>query len=212
MLEAESTSIFLSYGIKKLISKNMKRLFLIFVLISICNFSNAQSNYFPLEKGATFTYAYGSELYQGAYDDKRFKVKILNTTKVIDGKEYFISETSSGSGDNYALIATSYMRAGKDGSILTLQDEEEYITVPAVPKIGKTWTTTNGEVTYTTRVADLNGTINTATKTYSNCLVLEQKDQNGMLTRTYSQEGVGMVATTLLKDGSEQIFFYLVNE
>ena len=192
----------------------MRRLFLIFVLISICNFSNAQSNYFPLEKGATFTYAYGSELYQGAYDDKRFKVKILNTTKMIDGKEYFISETSSGSGDNYALIATSYMRAGKDGSIYSLPDEdgEEYITIPAALKIGKTWTTTNGEVTYTTRVADLNGTIKTATKSYSNCLVVEQKDQNGMLTRTYSQEGVGMVATTLIKEGSEQIFIYLVTE
>ncbi len=142
----------------------MKKLLMILVLISFCNFSNAQSNYFPLEQGDTFTYAYGSELYQGAYDNVRIKINTLSTTKIINGKEYIILEASSGSGKSYTRVSTSYVRVGKDGSILTLQDgdDQEYMTLKASPKVGDTWPSKNGKSESTARVSSLNGTIKTA--------------------------------------------------
>lgn len=187
---------------------------MILVLIAIWNFSNAQSSYFPLNKGAVFTYAYGSELYQGAYDDKRIKVSILSTTKIIDGKEYFISETSTGSDKSYSTLTTSYVRIGTDGSILATQDvgEQEYTTIQASPKVGNTWPSKNGKLTCITRVVNLDGTIKTANKTFTNCLVLEQKTEDGRTMKSYFKEDLGMVATTIIMDGSEKIFIYLVSE
>ena len=64
----------------------MKKIVAILVFIAVCKFSNGQSNYYPIEKGATFTYAYGSELYNGSYSKMRSQISILNTTKIIDGR------------------------------------------------------------------------------------------------------------------------------
>lgn len=194
--------------------QNMKKSLLILALIVAWSYTRGQSSYFPLEKGKTLTYAYGSELYQGEYQDIRMKVTILPTTEVMNGKEYFISETSSGSGGNYTVHATSYVRMGKDGSIIGMQDKagEESTVIQASPTIGSTWSSRDGQRTYTATVTDLSGTITTATEAYSNCLVVEQATEDGIITRSYFKKGVGMVATTVIKDGSEKIFIYLVSE
>lgn len=192
----------------------MNRLSTILVLLATLNFVNGQSSYFPFEKGSSFTYAYGSELYQGTYDHMRIKVETLNNTKMIDGKEYFITETSTGSDDNFSKISTSYVRTAKDGSVFTIQaeGEKEYLSIQAMPKVGDKWASKNGKISTTTLVTETNGNIKTDNKTYTDCLVLEQKSEDGTVTKSYFQKNVGMVATTLVVEGSEKIFIHLVNE
>lgn len=192
----------------------MKKIVTILVFIAICKFSNGQSNYYPIEKGATFTYAYGNELYDGSYSKMRSQISILNTTKIIDGKEYFMFETSSGSEDNYSVIASSYARVGEDGSIFALEKEgnQEYLTLKTPLKLGATWSSKSGQLTSTIKVINLDGTIKTANTTYANCLVVEQKTEDERIMRSYFKEGIGMVATTMIVDDSEKVFIYLVNE
>lgn len=192
----------------------MKKLLMILTMIVIWNFSNGQSIYYPINKETTLTYAYGSDLYNGAYDNVRLKVMTLNSTEVIDGKEYYISETSSGSDGKYTPMMTSYVRVGKDGSVLVRQegDDDEYIFIQTSSKVDDTWPSRNGTLASTTRVTSLDGIIKTDTKTYTDCLVLEQKTEDGRIMQSYFVKDLGMVASTITMDGSEKIFIYLINE
>ena len=182
--------------------------------MTIWNFSIGQSNYFPLEKGTSFTYGYGTELYQGAFDGKRFKMDILSTTKTISGKEYLILQTSTGSDNNYSVVATSYVRIGKGGSLYTIEDldEQEHVTIQGSPKKGDTWPSKNGKLTSVIKVVDVSGSIKTDGKTFTNCLVLEQTVEDGQKMQSYYKEGLGMVAITIFMQGSEKLFVYLIDE
>ncbi|MGB3777710.1 MAG: hypothetical protein WA960_05085 [Tunicatimonas sp.] len=192
----------------------MKKLLAITILTAAWNFSSGQSRYFQLEKGSTLTYAYGSELYGGTYDDTRIKVTILSATKMINGKEYLVSETSTGKDDSYSLSATSYLRISSDGFILAKLDEDgaEYTVMQSSPEVGDAWTSRNGAYESTTRVTDLDGTIQTANGTYQNCLVLEQTSEGNPTMHSYFKKDIGLVATTITANGSEKVFFHLVDK
>jgi len=192
---------------------NMKYLLALLTLIIVSYRVSGQSAYYPLKEGSSHTYAYGSQLYDGAYDDKRVKVKILNDSKTLDGNVYFVSETSMGSNGNYRIYATSYLRIDGKGSIMMKQNlnHKEVMMIPSAPKVGTSWSAEINNVAHTNTVVDLNGSIKTKQTTYNNCLVLEQKANEGIVTRSYYKKGVGMVATTMLADYSEKIFIYLIN-
>jgi len=61
------------------------------------------------------------------------------------------------------------------------------------------------------KVLDLNATITTPTTTHSNCLMVEVAASEST-TRVYYQKNIGMVATTMIMDGSEKIFIYLLSK
>ena len=74
-----------------------------------------------------------------------------------------------------------------------------------VPKVGDTYSSQNNGIT---KITDLNATIKTPISTYNDCLVLET-NENQTITRTYYKRNIGIIATTLVKDGKEMIFIYL---
>lgn len=189
----------------------MRRILLIIILIGIWNYSSSQSSYFPLKKGMKLTYAYGKEIYGGTpYENNTVEIEILNDTKIIDGKEYFISKNTSGSMEGDKTVIKSYFRFGNDGSLISKSDEntEELVVMQKTPTVGYTSPSQGGG---TSKVIDLNATIKTPIKTYTNCLIIEF-NENQTITRAYYQKDIGMVATTIVSDGSEKIFIYLISE
>lgn len=189
----------------------MKKLLIIIVLIGIWNYSNGQSSYFPVEKGMSWTYAYGAEIYGGTpYEDYTCDVTILDSNEVFDGKEYYISEASMGSGEGDNTEIRTYFRIGNDGSLISKVDEktEEFVSMSKTPKVGDVYGSQQGG---STKVLDLDATIKTPTTTYTDCLLMEISDDQ-TTTRVYYQKNIGMVATTLVAEGSEKLFIYLVSE
>ena len=187
----------------------MRILFSMIVFCVVLNASFAQSDYFPVDKGTEWTYAFGAEIYAGTpYEDYISEVKILDVSETIDGKEYFVSETSMGSADGDKTVIQSYFRFGDDGSLRTKVDKnsKELVSLNKTPKIGDTHASQQGG---TSKVVDLNASIKTPLKTYNNCLVVEI-NENQTITRAYYQKDLGMVATTMLIEGSEKIFMYMV--
>jgi hypothetical protein len=190
----------------------MKKINLILVLMVIWNYSFGQSSFFPIKKGAVLTYAYGKELYQGHNVDVsqlRMTVKILNETKVINGKDYFILETSS-AGSTFR----SYLRIGRDGSVLGMREDEtkESILMKKSLAVGDSWTTTQMGSKITNKVIDLDGTIKTPNKIYMKCLVIQQSYDDGNVLTGYYQENLGSVAVTLTTGDGEKLFNYLIDE
>lgn len=191
----------------------MKKLFIVLLLVKFCHYSFGQSSYYPLKKGETLTYAYGKELYQGQNIDvsqRRMTVKILDEPQAINGKDYFVVETTS---NGVATDVKSYLRVGGDGAILGIQEGEtqESIIMKKSPAVGDTWVTNRGGIQSTSSILELDGTIKTPAKTFENCLVLESV-QNGSTTKGYFQRGLGMVAITMIVGDLEKLFIYMVNE
>lgn len=190
----------------------MKKLSLLLALFGIWNYSLGQSSYFPLKKGTTMTYAYGKELYQGQNVDisqLRMTVKILEETKVINGNEYFISETSAGT----PMPATkAFLRVNDQGAIVGIEDgaTEESVMIKQPLEVGDSWTTSKGGMTSTSEVVALNGSIETPAETFTNCLVVASSE-NGTQTKAYFKEDVGMVAIQVVMGGSEKLFVYLID-
>lgn len=192
----------------------MKKLVVFVLLLGVWKCSIAQSTYFPLEKGSTFSYSYGKDLYEGRninVDEMKMTVQVLNNNKVINGKEYFVVETSAGG--KSPTVFTTYVRVAEDGTVYTIYEEgsSEYMSLTASPKIGDTFTSENGGYTKTAKVIALDGKITTPTDTYSDCLVMESTD-GVTVTRSYSVKNRGMVATTVIMEGEEKVFVYLVND
>jgi len=184
---------------------------LIAILILIWNYSNAQSSYFPLTKGTTLSYAFGSEIYGGTpYENYKCEVTILENTETIDGKEYFVSESITGTNKDNQTIITSYFRYRTDGTLISkaTKNSEEIVVMNTVQKVGDTYSSQNNGIT---KVIDLSATIKTPVSTYSDCLVLET-NENQTITRIYYKRNIGMIATTLIKDDKEMIFIYLEKE
>jgi hypothetical protein len=189
----------------------MKRLFFIIALFGFWNYAKGQSNYFPINEGKNLTYAFGKEIYGGTpYEGYRFQVSILDAKEEIDGKEYFISETSTGSESGEKTIIRSYLRFGDDGSVISKvsKDSSEQLVLQKNPKIGDSYASQQAG---TAKVLDLNATIKTPIMTYTNCLMIET-EENQTISRVYYQENIGMVAATTFTDGSEKIFIYLISE
>lgn len=190
----------------------MKNMLVLCTLVLLWNTSHAQADYFPIEKGQTLTYAYGKELYQGAYDKMRIKVRVLDEEKTIEGEEYFVSETSTGSGDQYSVISTMFIRISDKGDVIVREkaDAEESVMLKAFPTAGDTWTGISNNLLTKMKVVDEKGSITTAGKTFDNCLVVEQLSENGTTMRSYFKKGKGIVATSVITEGSEKVFIYLV--
>lgn len=189
----------------------MKTLLFCLLLLGLCNNLHAQSDYFPVEIGASWKYAFGAELYAGTpYEHYSTYVEILDASETIDGKDYFVSKTSMGSGDSDMTVIQTYFRYGKDGALIAKagKDKPEIISMNQTPKVGDTHASQQGG---TSKVIDLNASIKTPTKTYTNCLLLEIRENN-TVSRAYYEKNKGMVATTIMAEGSEKIFMYLVSE
>ncbi|WP_027420675.1 hypothetical protein [Crocinitomix catalasitica] len=184
---------------------------LIITLILICNYSNGQSSYFPLEKGTTLVYTYGEALYKGTpYENYTTEVKVLDNTETINGIKYFVSESSTGDSKDNRTVILSYYRFGKDGSLITKSSKngEEVIAMKETPKVGDTYPSQRGG---TSKVTDLNATFTTPVSTYNNCLVIETIE--GQTTyRAYFKKNIGMVATTIIQDNTEKVFICLQSE
>ena len=189
----------------------MKTLTSTFLLLAIWSYSYGQSPYFPVEKGTTQTYAYGSEMYAGTpYEDYTVKVRVLNDTQMIDGKEYLVSESAMGGKSGDPLVTTTYMRVGDDGTIYGKTDKEaaEEVFMKENPAVGDSFVSQSGGLT---KVTDMSGSIETPTDAYSDCLVVES-EENGMMLKSYFQKNVGLIATTMVDEGNEKIFFYLIED
>ncbi|MEM6829787.1 MAG: hypothetical protein AAF551_04675 [Bacteroidota bacterium] len=191
----------------------MKKLSILLLLTGIWNCSFGQSSYFPIKKGTTLTYAYSDELYKGQSVDVsqlKMTVKVLNETQSINGKDYFVSETSTG---GLAPDFKSYIRIGNDGSILSMEEgeTEESLMMKKSPTVGDSWITNKKAGESKNKVVGLDGTIKTPAGTYTNCLVLEIFE-NGTMSKGYFKENLGMVAVSVMMGGSEKLFVYLVDE
>ncbi|MEL7147037.1 MAG: hypothetical protein AAFO69_11760 [Bacteroidota bacterium] len=191
----------------------MKKLSVIILLILVAGYSFGQSSYYPMEKGKSYTYAYGKELYESMNVDVsklKMTVSFLNETKAINGKEYIVSQTSSG---GMTPDFTSYARVKSDGTIVGFEEgeTEEFTFLTKSPKVGDSWSRTKDGAKSTSKVVDLSGAVKTPTKSYADCLVLESTE-NGATTRAYFKRGVGMVAVTVLMAGEEKLFIYLLEQ
>jgi hypothetical protein len=193
-----------------------QQLFLLPLILFLTGFSNyiyCQSNYYPLEKGQVFTFAFGDDFNNGD-SGLRSKIEFLESTTTINGKEYFVSQNSFGKDGNFTVVGKFYTRIGQNGSIYVLDSEDsskESLTLDQPLSVGKSWEQSNMGTNTTVKVVDMNGSIKTPNKTYSNCLVLESIEQ-GNTYRSYFQKDVGSVAITMVVGGEEKVFTYLVNE
>ncbi|NRB61721.1 MAG: hypothetical protein HRU40_01600 [Saprospiraceae bacterium] len=188
----------------------MKKI-LIIALVLIWNYSNGQSDYFPVEKGKTWTYAFGAEIYKGTpYENYQSEVKILEDTETINGTTYFIAQNATGDPKGNKTTLISYFRFSDDGSLISKnsKNSEELIIMKKTPQVGDTYRSQNGG---TSKVIDTNATLKTPESTYDNCLMLEIKEEQSTL-RSYYQKNIGMIATTIIQNNTEKIFIYLISE
>ena len=192
------------------LNKTMKNLTLILAFIGIWNSVVAQNDYFPLKKGTKITYAYSEEMYSGQNIDVsklKMTIKVLDETKVIDGNNYMISETSMGA---MAGNIKTFLRIDESGAIVGKQGEEgkESILMKKELEVGDSWETNRGGAVSTNKVIDLAGTIKTPLKTYTDCLVVEGNDSRSV-TKAYFKKGIGMVAIVIVAGDAEKLFVYL---
>ncbi len=185
---------------------------LLITILGWCVLSNAQSMYFPLEKGQEMIYAYGEDFNQGN-NDLRFITKVLDSTKVVNDKTYFIVIGLYGSQGNLEKIKESYTRKAADGTVFLLDDNalKESIVIKPTLTVGDTWNRSNGELISTVELISLKGTLKSPSATYSDCLVLESLE-NGVKVRSYFQQGKGMVGMTMMTEEKEKLFTYLISE
>lgn len=196
--------------------KQLMTLLLTIFLTGFINLSYAQSEYLMMEKGKVFKYKYGNVYSAGQVnEDMIVKIDVLNTTKMIGGKEYLTVQSSTGSDGNFSVIMTSYTRFANDGTVYTILEDEmdkETVMLKAPLKVGDFWEDKGyGGETSSKKILGFNGSITTPTATYSDCLVLETKE-NGALSKSYFKKNVGMVATTVTVGGTEKIFIYLLED
>jgi len=172
---------------------------------------NAQNPYYPLEKGKVWTYEY-EEMFSNQ-SDQMSKIEVLNETKTINGKEYMIMQTSMGSGDNFNVIQTSYARYGDDGAIYSINENsnEEGLVFPGLPiSEGKSWTVSQSGFEVTSKVVDMNASLETSKNSFTDCIVIESQQQNTKV-RSYVKKGIGMVAIGVFMNGEEMIMQSLVD-
>jgi len=181
----------------------------LFVFV-LCFTINAQNPYYPLEKGKVWTYEYEEMFSNGS--DQMSKIEVLKETKTINGKEYMIMQTSMGSGDNFNVIQTSYTRYGDNGAIYAINEgtNEEGLVFPGLPiSEGKSWSVTQSGFEVTSKIVDMNGSVETSNNSFSDCIVIESQQQNTKA-RSYVKKGVGMVAIGVFMNGEEKIMQSLV--
>jgi len=192
--------------------KSVKTFVVLVALSGFSTLSMAQSEFFPLEKGQVHIYNY-AEPFNSQASGQSSKTEILSTTKEINGKTYLVSQTSMGSNGDYTLISSSYLRNGKNGSVVGLEStssKEELVMLPEGPLTkGQSWEMVTGGVSSTSTVIDLHGQVDTPAKRYSDCLVVEMKNAQGTI-RSYSKKGIGMVALAIVINGEEKLMSYLV--
>lgn len=195
-------------------AKATLKILLIFCInITLGNVIFCQNEYYPLEKGKTYTYSYTSTFSDD--DGQRAKVEILDDLVEINGKRYYVYKSLYGKGEDYHPLQTIYLRNGENGSIVAksqLEDVEEAILFPEKPwNSDKSWTTTTMGSTTVSTIISLDAKVETPIKTYKDCMLVEF-DLGESKTRSYYQKGKGMVAVTMLFEGQEKLLQYIVNE
>ena len=189
--------------------KYIQTLVLAFLFLGFFSHSNAQDSYFPLEKGKVSIFKY-NELFNRGDSTLSFKLTILEETKQIKGKEYFIVEASYESEISHSSLSISYMRRGENGSIFALETEEseETIFLDKPYTIGKSWQQVANGVTVNAKIVNDKGSIKVPGKTFTNCLVIETEN-SGVTIHSYFQENTGLVATVMIAEGQETVMTYL---
>ena len=176
----------------------------LFLLSLMGNQAFAQSEYFPLSTGQVSYLRYSDDFNNGDAS-LQMKMKVLEETKTIDGKEYFVLENSYGSGYDLSVISTSYMREAGDGKVVGMWEEnpEEQVFLQKPYRVGNSWDIINMGVASTSTIVDVSGAI----AGFSGCLVLEV-DSDGTVVRSYFKEDVGLVAMSMMIEGKETLMVY----
>lgn len=190
----------------------MKILNIVILTVFFCSNLISQSSFFPLDPGKVYTLKY-SETFNDKDEDQMLKTEVLSETEQINGKEYAVVETSYGPDGNYTVVSLIYMRTSEDGSIVTLNTKDQskeqlFLSYPL--EVGKTWENVTETYSTTIKIVDLNGSITTPNKTYTNCLVLESI-MGSTKTRSYMKKDMGTIATTVFVDNEEKLMVYTVD-
>ena len=187
------------------------RLFTTCLFAFILSFTaQAQNPYYPIEKGKVWHYEY--EAMYSQTTGQMSKIEVLEETKTINGNEYFIMQTSMGTKGNFDVIQTTYTRYGDDGAIYSLNESsnQEDMVFPGLPiSEGKSWTVSQSGFEVTSKVIDMNASLETSNNSFTDCIVIESQQQNTKV-RAYVKKGVGMVALGVFMNGEEQIMQSLV--
>jgi hypothetical protein len=169
-----------------------------------------QNPYYPLEKGQVQIFKYGDDFLSSP--DQKAKIEILNDMKKIEGKEYFMNQSSLSTGGDYNIMQTVYVRDGNNGSIfgiIDLNNPTESVMFPERPwKVGTSWTSESMGMSSIGTIISLNGSIVTPEKTFTGCLVIEYQ-LGETKTLSYFQKDVGMVAVSMSIEGEDKLVQYL---
>ncbi|MEQ8358839.1 MAG: hypothetical protein RH860_05075 [Cytophagales bacterium] len=190
--------------------KNLLFLFLFFIFTAKVF---AQNDYYPLKKGKTWIYQYSDDFISASGNQSR--IKILEEQEIIEGKRYYVLQTSIGDENQFDVLQTSYLRNGENGLVYGLANAKmakEHILIAEHPlEIGKTWTAEADGQKSSSVISGTNEKLITPEKTFNHCLVIETEMGDARI-RSYFQKGVGLVASTLILPEGEKLMQYLVNQ
>ncbi len=149
-------------------------------------------DYFPIKKGASWQYEYYGDFNQSG--EAHFKVEVMDDMREVNGQSYFQirSESFTKKGAESGFSVTSYVRKAADGTILGFNEklsDEEFIFLPNSLEVGQNWDSEGSKV----EIVDLNASIKTPEKTYTDCMVLKM-DTGDSSMLSYYKKGVGLVA------------------
>ena len=145
-------------------------------------------------------------------EDQQSIIKVLDAQKMINGKSYYELSTSLISKGVETPLQTNFSRSGENGSIYGMKDASspEVLLFPEEPwEVQQSWESNDNGVQSVSTILDFNGEIDTPNGKLTGCLVIEAVRANST-SKAYLQEGVGLVAVTILTDGKEMLFQYLL--
>ncbi len=159
---------------------------------SVTNIFSDGNEYFPIEPGTSWTYGYTGEM-----SGRTYSMEITDEEHEQNGETYMvIKQVTNGEEKEISLDLTMYVRV-EDGNVYSFMPkvmEKEALAIPNDVSEGKTW-----EVPETGKftVLSMNKSIETPTKSYDDCLVLETDLGGGSKTVSYYVKGIGSVATEI---------------
>ncbi|WP_338766139.1 hypothetical protein WAF17_03180 [Bernardetia sp. ABR2-2B] len=162
---------------------------------------SSESEYFPIKEGNSWTHATTKSEYAEA---KEYTTKVLDEGYTKNGKDYLTIKQTYKDGTE---LSTTYARTDDEGNIYSIspyieKGEKEFLALPADIDMGKTWTVFEG-MNY--KVTSMDATVETPTKKYTDCLLIETVDEDGKTTmKNYYLKGIGSVAVSM--DGKLNIY------
>ncbi len=190
--------------------KTIAALILTLTFFLSSHFAKAQNDYYPLEKGKTWIYKYTEDF--NSASGSLSKIQILKKTEQINGKTYFILQTSIGEEGQFDVLQTSYLRNGENGQVLgfaNIGSSKEDILIPEGPlEVGKIWKAEAEGQESTSTLIGTSEKLITPFKTFENCLVIETEMADAKI-KSYFQKGKGLIASSLVLPDGEKLMQYL---